>query len=119
MAKKEPVEKFIRTAIGSAGTISSIILLINKAIILLKESQLKPEMRAENNRRIRNILAQLQLALNYSEGTSADSLFSLYDYLYEEMLIGDDQSLASAERLLVQLKETFIELKLKIIKARQ
>jgi flagellin-specific chaperone FliS len=117
MPRKEPIEKFMRTAIGSAGTISSIILLIDKAIVLLKEMCVSPEKRTENNRRIRNILAQLQMALNYSEGSSADSLFTLYDYLYEEMLIGDEQSIASAEKLLIQLKETFKELKKKIIMA--
>ena len=115
MPKKEKIQEFIETAIGSSGPIASILLLIDKAIVLIRNSRENPGAAIENNRRTRNIIAQLQMALNYREGTSTDSLFTLYDYLYEELLIGDEQSLDSAEKLLVQLRDTFAELKRKII----
>ncbi|MBL8026348.1 MAG: flagellar protein FliS [Fibrobacteres bacterium] len=115
MPKKEKIEEFINTALGSSGTMASIILLIDKAIILIKEIREKPEAQNENSRRVRNILAQLQMALNYSEGKDTESLFTLYDYLFQEMQIGDAHSLDSAQKLLTQLRSTFKELKKRII----
>ena len=115
MAKKQKVEEFITTALGSSGPMATIILLIDKAIILIKEMKENPESRSNNSRRVRNILAQLQMALNYTEGRDTVGLFTLYDYLYQEMQIADDLALDSAEKLLIQLRTTFKELKKRII----
>ncbi len=116
MPLRQKIDQFLSTAIGSSGKLTSHIVLMEKAILLIKSMRENDEAKAENCRRVRNILAQLQMALNYREGTSADSLFTLYDYLYDEITIGDDMALNSAETLLDQLKNTLLEINRKKFK---
>ena len=111
--RKTPLEQFLNTAIGTSGTLASLLLLVDRAIVLLKESQQDVGARPENLRKVRNILAQLQMALNFKAGDVPRNLFFLYDYLYEELQVGDDLSLDGSLRLLGQLRDTLAELKRK------
>ena len=107
MPKKSDLDRFRETAIGSAGKLQSILHLVNRAIILLKETQTGKEKRAENLLKVRNILAQLERALNFREGGQAGGLFFIYDYLYDELTRGDDRAIATAIRMLSDLRDVY------------
>ena len=114
MPKKQKIDEFIETALGSAGKIQSLILLINRGIILLKEAGADPAKRNTNIVKTQNILAQLERALNFRQGKLAGNLFYIYDYIFDELSRRDDRGMDTAIRMLTQLRDTYTELHRKL-----
>ena len=110
MPRKSKTEEFIETALGSAGKLPSLILLINRAIILLKEAKTAPGLRRQNIVKTQNILAQLERALNYRKGKLSGNLFFIYDFLFDELTRGDEKGIDLSINMLMQLRDTYAEL---------
>ena len=107
MPKKNESETYKEIAIKSAGKLKSLLLLVNRAILLLKEAKEDKEKTRENIIKTQNILAQLEKALNFKEGDLAGDLFFIYDYLFAELNNMDDKAIDTSIKMLTDLKETF------------
>ncbi len=110
MPKKAKVDQFIETALGSAGKIQSLILLLNRGIILLKEAKELPEKRNSAIVKTQNILAQLERALNFKRGKLAGNLFFIYDFIFDELSRRDARGIDTAINMMTQLRNTYSEL---------
>ncbi|OGJ93434.1 MAG: hypothetical protein A2350_13085 [Candidatus Raymondbacteria bacterium RifOxyB12_full_50_8] len=107
MAQEKKIDLYKKVAITSAGKLPSIVLLVDRAVILLKEAREDDEKRQANIIKTQNILAQLERALDFDAGDVAGSLFFIYDYLFAELNNRDDQALDTATKMLGELQETF------------
>jgi flagellin-specific chaperone FliS len=114
MPRKSKTEEFIETALGSSGRLHSLILLLNRAIILLKEAKAVPGTRRENVIKAQNILAQMERSLNYRQGKQTGNLFFIYDYVFDELSRRDDRGIETALSMLTQLRDTYTELRKQI-----
>ena len=110
MPRKHKIDEFIETALGSAGKLQSLIMLINRAIILLKESKAEPEKLNANIVKAQNILAQLERALNFKQGKLTPNLFFIYDYMFDELSRRDIQGIDTVLPILTQLRDAYTEL---------
>lgn len=110
MPKKAKIEEFLETALGSAGKLQTLILLVNRGIVLLKEAKVTPAVRQTNIVKTQNILAQLERALNFKKGKLAGNLFFIYDYLFDELSRRDSRGIDVSIRMLAQLRDTFTAL---------
>jgi flagellin-specific chaperone FliS len=111
MPKKSSYDEFLCAAFGSSGKLHTLILLIDRAIILLKEAQAAPGKRAENLVKAQNILAQLERALDFKRGKLSGNLFFIYDFIFDELSRRDSRGIRTALRLLGQLRDTYTELR--------
>jgi len=111
MALKSDFEKFRDTAIGSSGKIASILILIDRAKALLREAKEDVVKRETNIVKTQNILAQLEMALNFREGAEASNLFLVYDFLFEELDKRDDHAIDTCDHMLTELRETLAAVK--------
>ena len=105
--EKNDIERYREMAIKSAGKLKSILMLLNRAIVYLKEIRENEALRSANITKAQNILAQLEQALNFDEGKLAGDLFFIFDYLFAELNRQDDNAVETSIKMLQDLKATF------------
>lgn len=111
MAKRAVhAEEYRKRDILTAGKLKSLLLLLNRALLLLKEAGRDPARRNVNIVKTQNILAQLERALDFRQGELAGQLFYLFDYIFAELSNRDDRAVATAINMLTTLKDTFTAL---------
>lgn len=106
--KKDETEQYREISIKSAGKLKSILLLVDRAILLLNQAKEDESLVPANIVKVQNILAQLERALNFKRGTSAGDLFFVYDYLFVELNNRDEQSINTSLNMLRDLKDIFL-----------
>ncbi|MBF0431404.1 MAG: flagellar protein FliS [Fibrobacteria bacterium] len=91
----------------TAGKVQSVLLLVQKALSLTcKIDFSKPEESEELILKCQNIVAQLEMALNYRYGESVPTLFALYEQVYDALEARTERSIEVAQYLLGHYQET-------------
>jgi flagellin-specific chaperone FliS len=104
MPLPDPPEVYRKMSAVSAGKLKSVLLLMDRAVLLLKEARADPALLSGHAVKIQNILAQLEQAINFREGPQSRELFALFDYLFQEIGRRDGQAVETALVFLTKLR---------------
>jgi flagellin-specific chaperone FliS len=91
----------------TAGRVQTILLLLKKAKELVRSVNLDKILESgEKIRHTKNIIAQLEMSLNFRDGLLADEIMELYELIYRALENSTEKSLKNAYFLLGHFKET-------------
>jgi len=105
--ESDAVKKYKYSQAMTAGKIQTLILLIEKMQNLIRKIDLKNIQSSKNIIiQCQNIIAQLEMALNFRKGTSTPEILELFELMYTALSIPNKQSLYTVTYLLKHFKET-------------
>ncbi len=100
-----PSEAYSKARIMTAGRLRSVIMLLNRAEHLLAKLDHSKQEKTELIQ-VQNIIAQLEIALNFRKGSSAFELFDYLEEIYARLDFGSKGSLHAAQLQISRLRET-------------
>ena len=106
MPPTDPVKLYQEVAALSAGKLKSVLLLMDRAVLLLKEAQADTALRPTHTVKVQNILAELERSLNVKEGDQAKALFVLFDYVFAALNQRNERAIETALKFLTPLRDT-------------
>ncbi len=96
----------------TSGKLETVMLLLQKAHNLIRAVDVEKLADCQEQRiGAQNIIAQLEMALDYRRGASAVPLFDVYELIYGTLEHPTKKSLETADFLLSHLRNTFQMLK--------
>ena len=105
--EKDIADQYKFSRVMTAGRIQSIILLVDKASELLKRIDLNDREKFRLDIiKCQNIIAQLEMALNFRGGLAVAELFGLYEQIYTCLAVSSAKSLNNAKFLLAHFRHT-------------
>ncbi|MFH0919477.1 MAG: flagellar export chaperone FliS [Fibrobacterota bacterium] len=107
MPSKPTAQIYRESDIKTAGKLKSLLLLFDRALVLLHEARDNEKKRGPNIVKVQNILAQFEHSLDFESGGLAGDLFFLYDYLFEELQRRDERAIDTALRMVGDLRTAF------------
>ncbi|MFP4521115.1 MAG: flagellar protein FliS [Fibrobacterota bacterium] len=113
MSLNDNYDKYKKVNILSAGKIKSLQLLVEKALAECRLAVADRDKSAEILANVRDIMVQLQMALDLDNGDVPRNLFFLYDYIYECAEENTSESLNKAVTILKRIREMLLEIERK------
>ena len=120
MNRSTHLDQYKRTAVQTASPLQLVIMLYDGAlrfIVLGRKAMLEGDLYHQNHylQKAQRIISELTACLDMEKGADISSnLFGLYTFAYNELVaanVGDDpKPLYNAERVLEQLRSSWIEL---------
>lgn len=107
MVKINRAADYAESQIRSAGKLKSIQMLHEGGVRFAREALEDPSNRIDRIVKVQNIVAQLQMSLRLGRGDLPELMLYLYDYIYNLLEEGDDESLEGVISLLRHLSGTF------------
>ena len=106
MAKVNRAQEYSDMQIRTAGKLKGLQMLHHGGVLFIKEAIADKSKRQYNVVKAQNIIAQLQMVLNFEEGDIAELLLYIYDFMYIKLNESSDRSLTEALELFEHLYMT-------------
>jgi len=110
MPEKNKAIYYKEIDIKTAGKLKSLLLLFDRALVLLKQAKESPEKRNAIIVQTQNILAQLEQSLDFNRGGLAGDLFFVFDFLFEDLQRRDERAVDTALKMISGLRGAFAAL---------
>ncbi|NLZ38522.1 MAG: flagellar export chaperone FliS [Firmicutes bacterium] len=113
-----PYQQYQQNMVKTASPAKLVLMLYNGALKFLKQAQTalgekNIEECHRNIIKVQDIITELMLNLDLSQGTIAQNLYQLYDYMHRRLVEANlkktREPLLEVERLLQELKDSWSE----------
>ncbi|MFC1586634.1 flagellar protein FliS [Fibrobacterota bacterium] len=106
--KKERItDSYKISRIMTAGRLQTIIMLVDKARTMLAKMDFNaPDESSDDIMKCQNIIAQLEMALNFRGGKAAPDIFQMYEQIYTSLQAATPNSLHAAKLTLDHFRDT-------------
>jgi flagellin-specific chaperone FliS len=105
--KKSGYSKYRYSRIMTAGKVQTMQLLVSRAKQLIPKIDLDKDQPQSELLQCRNIVSQLEMALNFRKGYAAPAIFAQYELIYTALADPTPKSLETALFLFNHLEYTF------------